>query len=63
MNYETIKSDIVRKIKFRFLHFPIYKWEYLFKIKEIEELRGGVVRYAAQAISKIDADIGQIGHL
>ena len=55
--------------------FPIQKWEFLFKVKEIKELHGGVLLHAAQAIPQIDpreigsafhgagADIGQKGHL
>jgi len=43
--------------------FPTHKLEFLFKIKEIKELRGGVAGYVAQAILKIDAEIGQKGYL
>ena len=43
--------------------FPIQKWEFLLKVKEIKELRGGVLLYAAQAIPQIDTEIGQKGHL
>jgi len=35
----------------------------LFKVKEIKELPGGLLFYAAQAIPQIDAEIGQKGHL
>jgi len=43
--------------------FPIQKCEFLSKVKEIKQLRGGALGYAAQAIAKIDAEIGQKGHL
>ena len=33
------------------------------KFKEIKELRGGVLVYAAQAIPSIDAEIAEKGHL
>jgi hypothetical protein len=34
----------------------------LLKVKEIKALRGGVARYAAQAMLPIDAEIGQKDH-
>jgi hypothetical protein len=43
--------------------FPIQKYALLPKIKKIKELRGGVLGYAAQKIPKINAEIGQKGHL
>ena len=45
------------------LTFPIQKCVFLSKVKEIKQLRGGVHVYAAQAIAKINAEIGQKGHL
>jgi len=33
------------------------------KVNEIKGLRGGLLRYAAQAIPPIDAEIGQKDHL
>jgi hypothetical protein len=33
------------------------------KFKEIKELRGGVLVYAAQTIPRIDAEIAEKGHL
>jgi hypothetical protein len=33
----------------------------LVKIKEIKPLRGGVLKYAAQAMAPIDAEFGQKG--
>ncbi len=42
--------------------FPIQKWVFLLKVKEIKELRGGVYEYAAQAIPQIDAVIAEKGH-
>jgi hypothetical protein len=33
------------------------------KFKEIKELRGGILLYAAQAIPPIDAEIAEKGHL
>jgi hypothetical protein len=50
---ERIKNNI----------FSIHRWNFLFKVQEIKQLCGGVLRYAAQAIVKIDAEIGQKGHL
>jgi hypothetical protein len=35
----------------------------LSKVKEIEGLCGSILRYAAQAIPPIDAEIGQKDHL
>ena len=46
-----------------FVTFPIQKWEFLFKIKEIKRFYGGGPSYAAQAIPPIDAEIGQKDHL
>ena len=43
--------------------FPIHKWGYFSKVKEIKRLRGGVACYAAQATAPIDAEIGKIDHL
>ena len=43
--------------------FPIQKWGFLPKFKEVKRLRGGVVYYAAQARAQIDAEIGQKDHL
>jgi hypothetical protein len=43
--------------------FPIQKCAIFCKFKEIKELRGGVLMYAAQAISQIDAEIAKKGHL
>ena len=43
--------------------FPIQTCEFLFKVKAIELLRGGVACYAAQEMALIDAEIGQKGHL
>ena len=42
--------------------FPIQKWLIFFKFKKIKQLRGGVQRYAAQVIAKIDAEIVKKGH-
>ena len=33
------------------------------KVKEIKGLRGGVLKYAAQEILKIDTEIAQKGHV
>jgi hypothetical protein len=43
--------------------FPIQKCAIFRKFKEIKELRGGVLAYAAQAIPPIDAEIVENGHL
>jgi len=49
--------------------FPIQKCAIFCKFKEIKELRGGVLSYAAQAIPDlsrlgvIDAEIAEKGHL
>jgi hypothetical protein len=43
--------------------FPIQKCATFRKFKEIKELRGGVLLYAAQAIPPIDAEIAEKGHL
>jgi len=43
--------------------FPIQKCAIFCKFKEIKELRGGVLVYAAQAIPPIDAEIAGKGHL
>ena len=43
--------------------FPIQKCAIFCKFKEINELRGGALVYAAQAISPIDAEIAEKGHL
>ena len=43
--------------------FPDQKWAIFCKFKEIKELRGGVLVYAAQAISPIDTEIAEKGHL
>ena len=43
--------------------FPIQKCAIFCKFKEIGELRGGVLVYAAQAIPSIDAEIAEKGHL
>ena len=45
------------------LVFPIQKWEYFVNIKKIKGLRGGILKYVAQVIPQIDAEIGKIGHL
>ena len=39
--------------------FPIQKCAIFRKFKEIKELRGGVLLYAAQAIPPIDADLSR----
>jgi hypothetical protein len=41
---------------------PIQKCAIFFKFKEIKELRGGILMYAAQAIPPIDAEIVEKGH-
>ena len=43
--------------------FPIQKCVIFRKFKEIKELRGGILLYAAQAIPPIDAEIAEKGHL
>ena len=43
--------------------FPIQKCAIFCKFKEIKELRGGVLLYAAQAIPPIDTEIAEKGHL
>jgi len=43
--------------------FPIQKCAIFRKFKEIKELRGGVLVYAAQVIPPIDAEIAEKGHL
>ena len=43
--------------------FPIQKCAIFCKFKEIKELRGGVLPYAAQATPPIDAGIAEKGHL
>ena len=45
------------------MQFPVHKWGIFRKVKEIKELRGGVLGYAAQEIPKIDAEIAEKGHL
>ena len=42
--------------------FPIQKCAIFRKFKEIKELRGGILLYAAQAIPPIDAEIAEKGH-
>ena len=42
--------------------FPIQKWGIFRKVKKIKELCGGVRRYAAQLIPKIDTEIVEKGH-
>jgi hypothetical protein len=42
--------------------FPIQKCAIFRKFKEIKELRGGILLYAAQAIPPIDAEIAGKGH-
>jgi hypothetical protein len=43
--------------------FPIQKCAIFRKFKEIKELRGGILLYAAQAIPPIDAEIAEKSHL
>jgi len=43
--------------------FPIQKCAIFRKFKDIKELRGGILLYAAQAIPPIDAEIAEKGHL
>jgi len=43
--------------------FPIQKCAIFCKFKEIKELRGGILLYAAQAVPPIDAEIVEKGHL
>jgi hypothetical protein len=43
--------------------FPIQKCAIFRKFKNIKELRGGVLVYAARAIPSIDAEIAEKGHL
>ena len=43
--------------------FPIQKCEIVCKFKEIKELCGGVIVYAAQAIPPFDTEIAEKGHL
>ena len=43
--------------------FPIQKCAIFRKFKEIKELCGGILLYAAQAIPPIDAEIAEKGHL
>jgi hypothetical protein len=43
--------------------FPIQKYAIFRTFKEIKELRGGILLYAAQAIPPIDAEIAEKGHL
>jgi hypothetical protein len=43
--------------------FLIQKCAIFCKFKEIKELRGGILLYAAQAIQPIDAEIAVKGHL
>ena len=43
--------------------FLIQKCAIFRKFKEIKELRGGILLYAAQAIPPIDAEIAEKGHL
>jgi hypothetical protein len=43
--------------------FPIQKCAIFRKFKEIKELRGGILLYAAQAIPPIDGEIAEKGHL
>jgi len=45
------------------IKFPIQKYAIFCKFKEIKELRGGVLVYAAQTIPPIDAEIAEKGHL
>ena len=42
--------------------FPIQKWAIFYKVKEIKELGGGVLQYAAQSTPQIDAEIVKKGH-
>jgi hypothetical protein len=42
--------------------FPIQDCAIFFMFKEIKELRGGILMYAAQAIPPIDAEIVEKGH-
>jgi hypothetical protein len=43
--------------------FPIQKCAIFRKFKEIKELRGGILLYAAQEIPPINAEIAGKGHL
>jgi hypothetical protein len=43
--------------------FPVQKCAIFRKFKEIKELRGGILLYAAQTIPPIDAEIAGKGHL
>jgi hypothetical protein len=43
--------------------FPIQKCAIFCKFKEIKELRGGILLYAAQSIPPMDAEIAEKGHL
>ena len=43
--------------------FPIQKCAIFCKFKEIKELRGGILLYAAQVNTPIDAEIAEKGHL
>jgi len=43
--------------------FPIQKWKFFRKGKEIKGLRGDVLKYVAQGIQQIDAEIAEKGHL
>jgi hypothetical protein len=43
--------------------FPIQKCAIFCKFKEIKELRGGILLYAAQVVPPIDAEIVEKGHL
>ena len=43
--------------------FPIQKYAIFCKFKEIKELHGGILLYAAQGIPQIDAEIAEKGHL
>jgi hypothetical protein len=45
------------------IKFSIQKCAIFRKFKEIKELRGGVLLYAAQAIPSIDAEIAEKSHL
>jgi hypothetical protein len=42
--------------------FTIQKCEFFHKVKEIKKLRGGILKYAAQAILQIDVEIAEKGH-
>ena len=55
------KLVAIRKLQMATLQFSIWKRAIFRKVKEIKDLSGGVVLYAAQSNPPIDAEIAEKG--